>query len=310
MSKAKENILTIQVTGDHGHIPVASFIEVIRDSLQILAELDSSISEQSEPTLNWDITGASLNSPLLLTVAAHPQNGLDIGNKVIQSYVDGLEQIERGSKTKPRYFSDVALYKAKRMVSVLNQGIREIAFSTPDGLTVTPSTDTAKHVDSLLDTSEFEQDSLDDFSLVEDGETDVDRGTEESRDLQELGGRIIRARIHPRKEEKAVVVGKLEGINVHGGKSTFVVYDPLTNTKINCTFPDEDLEKVKEALPYRVSITGTATYNAKGQVTSIKVETFRKLRQRKDLPQARDLERINFTGGLDPVEYIRSLRDA
>ncbi len=306
MSKAKENILTIQVTGENGHIPAASFIDIIRDSLQILRELDTSISNQPEATLKWDITAASLNSPLLFTVAAHPQNGIDIGNKVIQSYVAGLEQIEKGAKAIPKYFNNTALCKAKQMVSVLSQGIREIVFSTPDGLTVAPTPRTAENVDNLL-LGSLEPIT---FDLDDDEDVEVIDDTEKAGQLVEFEGHVIHPRIHPRKEEKAVVVGKLEGINVHGDKSTFIIYDPLTNTKINCTFPDEDLEKAKEALPYRVSVAGTATYNAKGQVTSIKVDSFRKLRQRKDLPQARDLERIDFTGGLDPVEYIRRLRDA
>ncbi len=308
MNNTKENILTIKVTGKNDQIPVASFLEVIRDSLQILMELDTSITDQPKATLEWDIIGASLNTPLLISVSAHTQvvNQVDISNKVIQTYVTGLEQIEKGTAEIPKYFTGAALFKARQMVSVLNKGIREIAFSTSDGLAVTPSGKTAANIDTLL------QENPETLAFIADEsrdiETDHDDETEEE-DSKESENRIGFKRARYRKEEKEILVGRLETVHVHADKSTFVIYDPQNNTRINCTFSKDDLEKVKEALPSRVSVIGTARYNEKGQVTSIKVDTFTKLRLRKELPQAKDLESINFTGGLDPTEYVRRLRN-
>ncbi len=285
MAERNDNLLQIEVTGLGDTIPAESYLELVQTALQVLSEIDLSISQTEKPSLDWQIVSASLNSPMLLSIEGMPAEGANIGRKVIHAYVGALQSFERGIAKKPRYFTDAALYKVKKLVSVLNEGIRNMRFITTDGISVSPSLRAAETVDEILPSAP-EQEELDDE------------------------GEALSSKTKMRIEERATLVGKLEGLDVHGNKPVFHVYDPLTGKKVRCLFDREKLDTAKEALPHRVSVTGTATYNSKGQIVSIKVIHFRKLRSRNELPQARDLEDIDFTGGLDPTEYIRRLRDA
>ncbi len=120
------------------------------------------------------------------------------------------------------------------------------------------------------------------------------------------------AKSRPHVEDGATLIGKLETVTVHGGKPAFFIYDPLTGEKIICHIPEDRMAEAKDALdthPHRVSVTGKVKYNRAGKPISIEVADFTPLRDRHELPQMKDLEGIDLTGGVDPTEYIRRLRD-
>lgn len=285
MAERNDNLLQIEVTGLGDTIPAESYLELVRSALHVLGEIDLSISQAEKPALDWQIVSASLNSPMLLAIEGMPAEGVNIGRKVIHAYVGALQALEQGVVKKPKYFTDAALYKVKNLISVLNGGIRNMRFITADGISVSPSIKVAETVDELL------PDAAEQDDLIE----GIDVQNDKSK---------------ARTEERATLVGKLEGLDVHGSQPVFHVYDPLSGKKVRCLFDKEKLGYAKESLPHRVSVTGTATYNNKGQIVSIKVIHFRKLRSRNELPQASDLEGIDLTGGIDPTEYVRRLRDA
>jgi len=170
---------------------------------------------------------------------------------------------------------------------VLNDGIKKVAFYTPKSEPVVPSRKVLDHVTAILEAQAVE---------------------EETDNVVEL-----RAHSYARKAEQATISGTLETVTVHGKKPKFVIYDPLTNSRIDCFISQEELlEEAKAALkpvPSHVSVTGTATYSKQGYPTSIVVETLKKLRSRNELPSFKDLEGINFSGDLDPTEYVRRLRN-
>lgn len=281
--KEQEDILKIEVTGKTEAIPVDSFLELVSGTLSVLQDLDVAISQTENATLDWEIVGASLNSPLLLTIEAKSEVNMDVAPEVIRAYLDGIEQIEKGHENPPPYFTESLLRKTREIVAVLNDGIKKVVFSTPSRAPVVPSRTLLENVTIILDAQGSEDDT----------ET------------------VIELHVHSysRKEEKATITGTLETITVHGTKPKFVIYDPLTGNKIDCFFPEELLDEVKQALPSRVRVSGTAKYNKQGYPISIIVETFKPLRSREQLPSFKDLEGINFSGSLDPTEYIRRLRN-
>jgi hypothetical protein len=283
MKEQSEDILKIEVTGRTvDTVPFDSFLELARNTLSILQDLDASISQSENASLEWEIIGASLNSPMMLTIKGHSDIGIDISEDVIRAYLTGVEQVDKGSEVMPPYFTADTLRKTRDMVNVLNDGIKKVAFSSPKSVPVVPSKKVIENVAVILEAQELE----------------------ESNNVVEL-----HAHRHSTKEEQATITGTLETVTVHGKKPKFVIYDPLTSNRIDCFFQEEKLEEIKSLLPSRVSVTGTAKHNKQGHPTSIEVETFKKLRSKGELPSFKDLEGINFSGELDPTEYVRRLRN-
>lgn len=279
----QDDILKIEVTGKTEAIPVDSFLELVSSTLAVLQDLDVAISQTENATLDWEIIGASLNSPLLLTIGAKSEVGADVAPEVIRAYLDGIEQIEKGYENPPPYFTETALRKTREIVAVINDGIKKVAFSTLSREPIVPSRKALENLTVILEAQAAE---------------------DEIETVAEL-----HLHTYSRKEEKATITGTLETVTVHGNKPKFVIYDSLTDNKIDCFFPEELLDEVKQALPSRVRVSGTAKHNKQGHPISVIVETFKALRKRNELPSFKDLEGINFSGSLDPTEYIRRLRN-
>ena len=291
-------VLTIELTGKTDAIPLESFLEVISNTLGILQEIDANMSEATSATLDWRIVGASLNSPLLLTIAGLALLGVGDSGQVINAYLHGLDRIESGVVEVPPYFTENAVRKTQKLVGVLNGELRKVRFSGSDGIKATSVVPSVK--------------SLDAVSVI------LEHHAQESLGDAVTTAPVIQLRAYASNyvEEKATLIGTLEMLSVHGKKPKFVIYDPLTQEDIDCFFAEERYEEVKAALPkntstpYRVEVTGKAKFNKKGHPVSIIVEQFRRLRDKSELPGFKDLEGINFTSGLDPTEYVRRLRNA
>lgn len=102
--------------------------------------------------------------------------------------------------------------------------------------------------------------------------------------------------------------GMLETLTVRG-KTNFKLHDPLTDYRIACYISPDKLEEAKAAFPHRIAVYGPIKYAKSGRPLSIDVQQIRRLRLRSDLPQLKDIGRIDLTGGTDSSEYIRRLRD-
>ncbi len=259
-----DEVLTIQITAAADFIPADSVVAVLGRTLDILGELDAEISHKRRGTLQWRISKISLSSPLVVSIFPEKQEEPDIGHHVLHAFTRGLKQIEDGAQGVPSYFTEAALDYAKRLVSVLNDGIAEVTFSTSRQERVAPTQRVAANVDVLL---------------------------------------------HRQVEGDGYFEGTLEMLSIHH-TPTFNLYDVLTGEKITCYFSREKLEEAKQAFACRVAVSGKAKYTRSGRPISVQVEQIRRLRDRKDLPQAKDLEGINITGGVEPERFVRSLRDA
>ena len=115
-------------------------------------------------------------------------------------------------------------------------------------------------------------------------------------------------RLISRRELMGSFEGTIEMISIHGGL-TFNIYHVLTGDRIACSFPEKMLEDVKSSLGERVIVFGKACYRGRKPV-SVKVEQIKHMRPSDELPQFKDLEGVDITGGMDPTEYVRRLRDA
>lgn len=107
------------------------------------------------------------------------------------------------------------------------------------------------------------------------------------------------------------VEGRLEAISLHG-RSSFGVYDFVEGRRINCEFPAEMLERIKDALGSRVLVYGRVRFNESDRPTGVReIHELRVLRGKDELPQPRDIVGIapDITGDVDSVQHLRRLSD-
>jgi hypothetical protein len=113
----------------------------------------------------------------------------------------------------------------------------------------------------------------------------------------------------PSYYEVSQLDGRLDLISVRS-RLLFVIEEHVTGVRVPCRFPDHMTEEIKAALGARVVVEGLIRYNADGVPTSMSNVTDLFVRP-KPLKTLEELvgSAPDFTGGIDPVEYIRTMRD-
>ena len=104
------------------------------------------------------------------------------------------------------------------------------------------------------------------------------------------------------------LTGVLEQVTVEGEKQRFRIRETSTGRNIQCDFPVDMLEHVKEALPHRVCVTGTVNCHTGGEAESMEADDFEILPDEDDVPLT-ELQPLNITGGADAADLIARLRD-
>jgi len=184
--------------------------------------------------------------------------------------IRGLRCVNEGAQT-PQYFTEHTLRLAKRLVGLLNNGLSGMEFLTPGEEAVRPTQHVAANVDRILGRApEF---------YYEDTELE----------------------------------GYLEALSIHG-RPEFWIYDLITNRGTRCEFKAQHINAVADLVKRRarVRVRGQVRFNRDHSPVSVDVSDFTPLRKQDELPQIRDLHRarIDITGGMSAVEYVRGLRDA
>jgi hypothetical protein len=106
----------------------------------------------------------------------------------------------------------------------------------------------------------------------------------------------------------STIEGRLEVISVREGQR-FFIWETLTNRKIECAVDDHGFKVAMELLGKRVSVTGRVSYRNHTPTFMQVEEPIRRLRDMSELPQPKDIGRINITEGLTSEEHVRRMRD-
>jgi len=256
------DLLVIQVTARRDFVPIESFLKVVSNTVRMLNNIDLDTSPSHRRTTRWKIVGASLKSPLTLSLNGQAKHHERVA-EVAKVYLDGMGTMERDPNSIPAHFSLDTLQKAKKLVSVLDDGISRVVFSGYER-SVSPTQKVAASVDALTAASYSSYGSVD---------------------------------------------GILETLTAHGGLQ-FVIYDRLSGDEIDCRFNSVYIEDARAAWTHRVRVYGAITYSRAGIPKSINVDGApQRLKDRSVLPQAKDLEGIDVTAGVESAEYVRRLRD-
>jgi hypothetical protein len=112
---------------------------------------------------------------------------------------------------------------------------------------------------------------------------------------------------HRGLHEFIAIEGKLDTVSTHN-YDHFFIWESVTNNRVQCRATPEQLEQAKAALRKRVQVYGRARY-VHGKPTSMEVEAIRVLREMHELPQPKDIGKVDITGGMSSEDYIRGIRD-
>lgn len=109
---------------------------------------------------------------------------------------------------------------------------------------------------------------------------------------------------------RGALEGTLETITIHGG-AAFNIYDVITARRIRCMCDRRTLNELTspEVIGKRILVDGEIRFNLHGQPVSIKVAEHRLLRDRKDLPQAKDIRGLFSKHKVDTEELSEYLRN-
>ncbi len=143
------NEIIIKIDGKTEDIDAQPFINALNYSLEILQELDSAISMKRRGTLRWVIGILSRQSPAMVSVKSIPKSDTrDYSIDVINSYLNGLEQLKKGN-TLPDNFTDDALNATKQLARISQNNIRSIEIMHQDRVVVV-SEHIAVTIDELI----------------------------------------------------------------------------------------------------------------------------------------------------------------
>jgi hypothetical protein len=130
--------------------------------------------------------------------------------------------------------------------------------------------------------------------------------------IDEKFGKNIIAAIGEDEYEEGSLTGKLEVVNAHSGKNKFYIFPLLGASKVQCIFPPELKDTVKDALYERVEVEGLLRYKSWDKFPyAVDVKKIEKYPTDEMLSRFSDLVGIapNATSGMNPTEFIRRLRD-
>jgi len=142
--------LEIVVEGKSDRLAARALVEALRNTVDVLRELEEQVSDNRRSTVQWDVAAIRMSSPLTLTLEARvrPQ-ARDHSSDVVRGFLGGLKSLERRARP-PAEFSDDALRKTREIISLLDDGVGRIQFSAPGGEPVTPTLHSAANIDEIL----------------------------------------------------------------------------------------------------------------------------------------------------------------
>lgn len=272
----KDRSLTLQVAGQADEIDAEAFLTIFKRTLSALHELNKEASEFGAVNLQWRITAASMSSPFVATlhgVGISPEAN-ELAPRVAEAFVRGIGQLGR-SDSPPRWFNEIVLRSTSELTRTFARGITKIEFSSNGDVAVADRT-VAENAQRALRKLELEK--------------------------AKRSGKYV---------EYSELEGQLKELSELAESDKMVIADDLSGKKTPCYFRSRELEeKARAAWKQRVAVSGEITVDRRtGDPVEVRVDGIRVLGARAALPQIDDLYGIDIAGGVEPSEYVRSLRD-
>jgi hypothetical protein len=136
--------LTIILEHDDPVVPFTAFITVAQEAVELLRGVDCAKAGTPKPNMSWDILDISMRSPIALTLQSRAFGNQDV--EVVDPFLQDVDRLEKGEL--PKYLNPEMQIRLKKLVSVINHGIRGIRLNS-DSLEVRPTLRIAAKVDEL-----------------------------------------------------------------------------------------------------------------------------------------------------------------
>ncbi len=93
--------LRLRLDGEPGTISFDTFVGTLRDSLKVLRDLDSTISQKPKGSLSWKVEAIHTDSLVTDLQAIGP-----VADQVVDAYVDGVRRLESEFSVPPHFSED------------------------------------------------------------------------------------------------------------------------------------------------------------------------------------------------------------
>lgn len=106
------------------------------------------------------------------------------------------------------------------------------------------------------------------------------------------------------------IEGTLETITIHNS-TEFSIYDVISSHRVRCICDREMLDELTDParLGRRIAVEGRIRFNVRGEPTSVKVKSYRILRNSDELPQARDIRGLFEENPFPVKEWAKQIRE-
>jgi len=261
------NVIGIKVVGANDTVYLPDFLKAGNDLMELLTEIDVSISPNYKRTVDWRLKTLSYSSPALLEVEGEAKEDQpDNRTNIIDTTLRGIESLKKSSE-RPRGFSDKALDVAKDLTKLLQNGIKTLEIIFDSG------------------SVEYEISILDNVGII----------------------------LTPGKQMYGSIEGRIERMNSHD-EFNFYIYEPILNRRIRCELMDTKNLKLKQEVisfyEQAVIVSGLLYTNINGEVSEVKAISITGKEVAPLLKNASEVTGIwDLTGGENPVEHIRRMRD-
>jgi len=245
MAKKRDKKFGLRIAGKGEYVDARAFDDTLRDTLDLLQELDSSVSGVSGGTMEWEVVEASVRSPLFIGLAATSRVIGDFSDNVVTTAIDGIESLEHSSRV-PVGFTPKAIEAVQRITNHFKNGVLKITFSSPTR-TVSPSHRVADNVAKIINPPQAP--------------------TAAPKSYTEHGS----------------VEGRIE--NLIGTEHYFSLYDILSGKRVKCTFPENIREEVRAGWGKRVIVEEIINYDGDGKVERVAATSLILKPDRSLLPQ-------------------------
>jgi hypothetical protein len=271
-----DDLLTVRCAGTDDGVSAEGFLDVLRDTLATLQEIDRQASSFGATTLDWLVIDAGLRSPLFAKLRPRPLTGppTQHGNRVVTAFVSGIALLS-SEKLAPDLFTGTSLRLVAGLVQAYAKGLTSIEFAL--NASIVP-------VNKVI-----------------------------ARNAHEAAARLDldRSRRAGQRLEYGTIEGQLNELASQPNRDKLVIVDSLTRHETRCYISDPRLEqKARDYWKHRVAVSGKITSDRlTGDPSEMQVDEICVLRNRSQLPQIADIAGIDITGGIESSQYVANLRD-
>ena len=142
--------LTIRMTGDAGTIPAESLASALSRMVGLLRAIEGQMPRRCRIDKGWQIVDVSHGSPFAVEIKGMSSQSEEASAAVIGACLDGLVLLDNGANGLPSYYDRNALEAARDFVSVLGDGVSDLALLAPGRPTLRPSQRIAATASQLL----------------------------------------------------------------------------------------------------------------------------------------------------------------